>query len=153
MIQRPLRRALPLVLVFAALLAHGGEVMNSTRGGTIAVTDGGTASNRTTGFRGYASTETFVVSPLAKITIQCDQDAYVGTDVAGCDAGQCLELTAGTMFPTQVNGSQTLTGHAWNSDGGGAGHAVAYSGGWVAIAPVTGASTAVCKVFARSGLE
>lgn len=132
--------------------AHAGEALL----GKLVVSDGGTTANRCTGWGAYTGTGSFVVAPLTKVTIQCDAAAYVLTDVAGCDAGNCVYLSANEKFPTSINTSKTLTCKAFNSDGGAAGHSVTYTGGWVAMYPdpaaAAGAST-TCKVYSRKGDE
>ena len=143
------------VLVLLATAAWAGEKLL----GKLVVNDGGTTSNRCSGYSGYAATGAFVVPVLAKITIQCDSDAYVLTDAAGCDAGQCIKLTAGTLFPTSVNVSKTLSCGAFNSDGGVAAANslnVSYTGGHVAMSPLESAAAGAittCRVFSRAGTE
>ncbi len=137
-----------------APLAWAGETLM----GTINVTDGGTATNRTTGYVAYACPANatggcFEIGTNNKITVQCDQACFIGANVSGCDAGQCLKVAADEKFPTSVSSQAlTLTGRAFNSDGGTAGVAVTYTGGWFAASPVSGAAC-VCKVFLRSGTE
>lgn len=128
------------VLALIGLSAWAGETLL----GTIVVSDGGTASNRTTG-------TTFVVSPLSKISIQCDQAGFVLTDVPGCDAGKCVEVASKQFFATSVNTNKTFTSCAYNADAGCT--AVTYTGGYVAAAPASGAASMVCRVFSRNGLE
>lgn len=133
-------RNLVLAACLAASAAWAGEVLL----GTLKVTDGGTVANRTT-------QTPFLVPANALLSIQCDVDSYVMTDVANCDAGTCVKLGAGMLLPTSVNSSKTLTGYASNPDGGAA-LAVTYTGGWVASAPASGA-TSTCRVFSRTGQE
>jgi hypothetical protein len=124
--------------------------------GTIIVTDAGTSTNRTTGWGAYAGTGSFVVKPLTKISIQCDQASLVLTDVAGVDAGTGIRVAADQAFPTSVNTNKNLTGYSFNSDGGVAAanrNAVTYNGGWVAVAPITGNSISYCRVYSRKGDE
>jgi len=134
--------------------------------GTILVSDAGTGSNRTAASSAGAPTTYinrtrcsagFVVTPQSKISVQCDQAAYVGVNVAGCDAGTCVELAAKQFFTTSVGAAQTLTARAWSWDGGSQAAAsacvVTYTGAWVAVAPVTGAAAATCRVFERQGNE
>lgn len=142
-----MRKPLAVLLVLLATAAWAGEALL----GRLVVTDGGTTTNRCTLWHNYAGGSAFVVSPLSKISIQCDGDAYVLTDVAGCDAGQCLKVTSGTIFPTSVNTSKTLTCKAFASDAGTAGHAVTYTGGHVAMACASGPCT--CGVYSRKGDE
>jgi hypothetical protein len=146
-------RKFTAVVLLAPALAFAGEVLL----GTLIVSDGGTVSNRTTGWTAYACPSNttggcFVVQPLSKVSIQCNQAAYVITDLAGADAGTGVRLDADQFFQTSVNTNKTLTGHAYNSDGGTAGHAVTYTGGWVAAAPQSGASLS-CRVWSRKGDE
>lgn len=133
-------RNLVLAATLTATAAWAGEVLL----GTLKVTDGGTVANRTTG-------TPFLVPSNALLSIQCNEDSYVLTDAAGVDAGTGIKLSAGMLLPTSVNSSKTLTGYASNPDGGAA-VAVTYTGGWVASAPASGA-TSTCRVFSRSGQE
>lgn len=145
-----MRRLIFAAAVCVATVVFAGEKLL----GTITVTDAGTASNRTTGYRAYATTESFVIAPPSKISIQCDQDSMVGTDVSGCDAGTCVRLAANQLLPTSVDTVRNLSGCAWNSDGGTGCVNVTYSGGWVAVSVTTDAgNVAVCRVFSRSGME
>lgn len=133
--------------------------------GIITVTDGGTASNRsmcasdaggTTDVRtsGCASAFLpFVIPTSTKITIQCDQAAYVATGLAGVDAGSGMKLAVDEKFPTSTGATRYICTAASNGDGGSAAVGVCYSGGWVSIAPLVGSSLAVCRVFARLGTE
>lgn len=134
-------------------VAHAGEKYL----GSLVVSDGGTVANPCSGWGAYkGDAGAFGLPSLALVTIQCDGIAYVLTDVAGCDAGRCVYLAANTPFPTSVNGAKSLACKAFASDGGVAGHAVTYSGGWLAMSPdyAAGASTVTtCKVFDRSGKE
>ncbi len=135
-----------------ALAASGGEKPL----GIIIVTDAGTQSNRTTGYTAYATATAFSIGPQSKISVQCDQDCYVCTDAAGCDAGTGVNLGAGMLLPTSIGTSVCLTGKSYNSDGGTAGNPVTYCGGWLSVAPWNtdgGGTTAVAHVFSRSGLE
>ena len=143
-----MRRLILAAAIAVATVAYAGEKYL----GVLIVTDAGTVSNRTTGYAAYTAAGAFVVQPPAKISIQCDQDSFVGVDVPGCDAGQCLKLLAGQLLPTSVDTARSLTGYVVNSDGG-ANLAITYSGGWVASAPVTGNAVSVCKVFSRQGME
>lgn len=126
--------------------------------GTLIVSDGGTVTNRTSGYTNYAcpanTTGGCFLLPVgvsAYISVQCDQASYVLTDVAGCDAGQCLKLAADQLLTTSVNTVKNLSAYVINSDGGAA-LAITYNGGWIASAPVSGASS-VCRVFDRRGNE
>ena len=112
--------------------------------GTLTVSDGGTIANRTTG-------TTFIVPPLEKITVQCDEASWFLTDVATCSATTCLRIAALEKLPTSVNASKALTGYSYNADAG-PGIAVTYTGGWVASMPVSGA-TSTCQVFSVKGDE
>lgn len=135
-----------------APLAHAGEALL----GKLVVSDGGTTANRCTGWEAYAGAGSFVVTPLTKISIVCDSTAYVLTDVAGCDAGNCVKLAADQFFTTSVNVAKNLTCKAFASDGGVAGHAVTYNGGWVAMSPDPGAgagAVTTCRVYSRKGDE
>lgn len=127
--------------------AHAGEILL----GKMVVIDAGTTTNRCTGWSGYSGGGAFTINPKSLISIQCDAAAYVLTDVAGCDAGTCVAVQAGQFFTTSVNASKTLLCKAYNSDGGTAGHAVTYTGGWVAMAPA--AASATCFVYERNGGE
>ncbi len=75
------------------------------------------------------------------------------TDVPGVDAGTGLKLAADEKFPTSVNSYTSKPANALNGDGGSAAVGVYYCGGWVAVAPVPGASLAVCRVYQRNGFE
>jgi len=149
-----------LLACFVAFLSPFAPVLDAWAGesllGKLVVNDGGTTTNRCTGWSAYAGAGAFVVSPLSKITIQCDGIADILTDVGGCDAGACLRVVANEKFPTSVNTNKTLTCKAYNSDGGTAGVSVTYTGGWVAMSPdpATAAGVATtCKVYARTGTE
>ncbi len=145
-----MRRLIFAAAVCVATAAIAGEKYL----GTITVSDAGTSTNRTTGYRAYTTTESFVIAPPAKISIQCDNDAMIGTDVSGCDAGKCVRIGANQLFPTSVDTARNLTGCGWNSDGGTGCVAVTYSGGWLAVGtPADAGPLAICRVFSRSGQE
>lgn len=92
--------------------------------GTITATAPTAQSNSTTGVP-------FTVPANAKLSIQCDADAYVvvGTSPVTATSGE-VRIAAGSLFPTSTG-----------SGGAGA----------ISILPVTG--TAICNVFVRSGNE
>lgn len=149
-------RLLLLAAAVAALAmpAHAGEQLI----GRIVVSDGGTATNRTTNWAAYtcarfteASGGCFEYS--GKITIQTDEGCYVGTDRAGCDAGTCMKLAVDEKLPTSCSTPKNLTGKAFNSDAGTAGHEVTYYGCWVAVSPPIGGATCNAKIFSRTGTE
>ncbi len=153
-------RELVAVLTLLATAAWAGESLL----GIIMVTDAGTGTNRTaaaaaaaptTFINGSKCSAGFEVTPLTKISVQCDEAAFVATDAAGCDAGTCVELAAKQFFTSTVNSSKTLTARAWSWDAGAQSTpcVVTYTGGWVAVSPVGGASRAVCRVFSRKGDE
>ncbi len=148
-------RRLVLLAVCFATAAWAGEKLL----GKIVVTDAGTQSNRTTGATAYAWAGAFAVAPLSKISIQCDQDSYVGTDVATCSSSTCLRIAAGQLLPTSLGSAVTLTGKGYNSDGGvtsAGAPVVTYTGGWVAVAPWNtdgGGTSSTCYVFSRAGTE
>ncbi len=119
--------------------------------GKMEVYDAGTTSNRCTGYVAYASPTAFVVPPKAKISIQCDSASHVLTDVANVDAGRGIALAAGQFFTTSINGAQTLSCRAFNSDGGSAGHIVTYTGSWVTMS--ADSASATCNVYERDGFE
>lgn len=135
-----MKRTLVLIAALAAIVCYAGEI----RLGTIVVTDGGTATNRTTG-------TTFVVPTNSKISIHTDEACFVGVGVSGCDAGMCIPLTANQLFPTSTNAAKTLTGCAYNVDAGCT--AVTYTGGWVAVSPPSGGANCHGYVYARTGQE
>lgn len=150
---RKLVAVLALTAAVVATVAWAGESGTATSPllGKLVVSDAGTTTNRCTGWAAYAGGGAFVVPPLAKISVQCDSAAYFLTDVAGCDAGNCVKLAADQFFTSTINGSKTLTCYAFNSDAGIIGVPVTYTGGWVSMAPV-GAS-ATCRVWSRKGDE
>lgn len=131
-------------LVLIAALVAGAVWAGETLLGTIVVSDGGTASNRTTG-------TTFIVAPLTKISVQCDQAGFVLNDVPGCDAGTCIEVASKQFFTSSINASKTYTSCAYNADAGCT--SVTYTGGWIAAAPASAAASMVCRVFSRNGGE
>lgn len=130
--------------------------------GTILVTDGGTASNRTTGYTAYACPSNvnggcFEVGVNNIIDVQCVEDCFVCLDMSGCDAGTGVALGAGMLLPESTASiAITNTGKAYNSDGGSAGHSVTYTGGWISVSPWNtdaGGTTVHAKVFQRNGRE
>ncbi len=172
-----MKRLLAVVVAAAAVVglsgcssAWAGEVLL----GVVVVTDAGTGTNFTAGAPAATPT-TFIQgnksSTLAgcvtgfpiptgsagKITIQTDEGCLVITDAAGCDAGNCIALTAGQIFPTSVNTDKTLTGYAWNWDGGAATQAAACvvrtTGGWVAVAPPVGGAACHARIYLRNDKE
>lgn len=121
--------------------------------GTIVVTDGGTASNRTTGYAAYACGGCFTLNSLDKITVQTDEGCYVCNGLAGCDAGTGVYIAANEKYSDAMNANSTQTGKAYNSDGGTAGVSVTYTGGWYSVAPPLGGSSCHAKFRLRSGKE
>lgn len=115
--------------------------------GTIRTDDAGTISNIDTGYGNGLAGAVSVPFSLSvanqRLTIQCDQAAYVLTDVYGVDAGNGLQLAALEKLTTSIN-STARTGT--KLDGG------TFTSGLVSIAPVSG-PTAVCKVWTRTGAE
>ncbi len=144
-----MRRLILAAAVCVATVAFGGERLI----GRLLSVDGGTVSNRTTGWGAYTGGGTFVIAPPSKISIQCDQAAYICTDASGCDAGTGAKVATDQLLPTSVDTSRNLSGAAYNSDGGTTGVTVTYSGGWVSCSPDIGGQVCACKVFSRSGNE
>lgn len=136
-------------LVVGISKVHAGEggAVTGSAGliGMIMVQDGGTISNIDTGYNnGNYPNAAFNLSVAnQKLTIQCDQAAYVLTDQNGVDAGNGIKLAADEKLTTSINS----IGRTWTKLDGGS-----YTGGIVSIAPVSGA-TAICKVWSRTGLE
>ncbi len=152
-----MKKILVGLLLLGAVAVHAEDWI-----GTIIVTDGGTSSNRTTGYTNSnygISTKAFSVpAPNGKISIQCDEDAWVCTNRAGCDAGVGVAITAGQLFPTTTVAQSTQSGQSMNPDAGvgqASGFTVTYYGGHVSIAPnnTDAGCTAVCRVYTRSGNE
>ena len=144
-------------LALLAVCVAGPALAGETLLGTLISSDGGVVTNRTTGYTAYAcpantSGGCFVVTPQTKITVQCNQAAYFLTDSASASSTTGLRLSADQMFPSSINTNKTLTAGAYNSDGGSAGVAVTYTGGWVSAQPQSGASL-TCRVYSRSGTE
>lgn len=148
------------VVTLLAFSAWAGETLL----GVIVVTDGGTGTNKTAGATAAAPT-TFIngtrcnagfdIGPNAKLTVQTDEGCFVGANVTGCDAGQCLSLAANEKFPTSVGPNISMTGSAWNWDGGSQSTpcvVTAYTG-WIAVSPPLGGAACHAKVFQRSGTE
>ncbi len=144
-------RKAALLFVLVATSAFAGEILL----GTLVVTDAGSVTNRTVGNINSGAGQ-FVVAPLSKITVQCDQAGLVLTDVAGCDAGNCIRVAADEKFATSINTSKKLSARAWNWDGGAQGSAepvVTYTGGWIAAAAPAGQAVLYCRVYSRTGTE
>lgn len=123
--------------------------------GHLLVHDAGTICNRTTGGSATAAPTAFSVDFPAKFTAVCFQAGFIGTDIAGCDAGTCIPCAAGEKVTLQVKGSPTLTGKAYNWDGGAqsAPFSVAYTGGWFCAAPATGSAFIDVGAYPRTGAE
>ncbi len=159
-----MKRILIAGCLLAGLAAWAGESLL----GTIINADAGTSSNRSmcasdAGTSGDSNTVgcPTILLPFAipagtsagKITLQCDQAAYVLTDVSGVDAGTGLYVAANEKFPTSVNSAKNLWANALNGDGGSAWVGVQYYGGWVSTAAVPGSALSVCRVYSRNGFE
>lgn len=152
-----MRRLLLVAVSLLVATSFAGEKLL----GTIVVTDGGTASNRTTGWTAYACPSNvnggcFGIGSPTIISVQCDQDCLVCTDMAGCDAGTGVKLGAQQLLPTSTGQAVYLSGRAYNSDGGTTGTLVSYTGGWVSVAPWStdgGGSTVYARVYQRNGQE
>ncbi len=133
-------RAFLAVVCLACATALAGEFYK----GTIRVDDAGTMSNFDTGyFDSTAPNSSFALKGNSKITLQCDQAAWVTSERKSCDAGNCLKVAADEKFPTSTN---ALTLVSPTMDGG------SYSGGVVGVAPVSGV-VLTCRVFERTGTE
>lgn len=144
---------------FAPLAFAGDRLL-----GVILVTDGGTASNATTGYGSAgcsheydpagadACAQSFAIGPNQKLTVQCkDQGAKFSANRYATDAGQGVTLAADQFFPTSVGqsifvpaGTAAIAGLL---DGG------TYTGAAVAISPLAGASRAECNIMAPDGKE
>jgi len=99
--------------------------------GTIAGTGGPTSKNNS------STASPFVIPSMAKVTLQCDADAYVATDTTTATSTVGVKVTQDSVFPTSV-GSNLTTVSSTKS----------------AIIAVIGVSGAVnCKVFERRGNE
>lgn len=120
-------RKLVAVLCLAASTGFAGEKYL----GVIAGTGGPTAKNNS------STAAPFVIPSMAKITVQCDADAYVATDVTTATSSNGVKVLQDSVFPTSV-GSNLTTVSSTRS----------------AVLSVIGVSGAVnCKVFERRGNE
>ncbi len=148
-------RKLALLCVLMATAAWAGETLV----GVIVITDGGTGTNYSAGATAAAPT-TFISStkcnvgfeigaPSSFITVQTDEGCFVGVDVVGCDAGQCLKLAADEKFPTSVKKKITFSDPSWNWDGGSQATpcTASHAGTRVAVAPPVGGTACHAKVF------
>ncbi len=139
-----MRKLLVVAVVAIAVVAAPRAAAEAPIIGKIIVTDGGWGTNRCTA-------TPFVVPSMSKITVQCNQDVAVGTNVGGCDAGNCLTALAGEKFPTSTGSAVSLScNYTPLADAGS--NVVTHFGGHVAIQPVSAASV-TCKVFPRLGTE
>ncbi len=139
-----------LAMKYSLGVALAGEAgLNGTPGaiGCIRTDDGGTISNINTGYGNGLATGNCVPFTLSvanqRLTVQCNNPAYVLTDIDGVDAGNGLQLAALEKLTTSVN---SISRTATKTDGG------SYTGGIVSIAAVSTASV-VCKVWTRTGAE
>lgn len=141
--------------------------------GVILVTDGGTASNATTGYGSAgcaheydpagagACAQSFRIGANTLLSVQCkDQGAKFRANWYTVDAGQGITLAADQFLTTSVgqsvyvppgcNGIQTDGGPCFRPgvlDGG------EYNGGVVSISPLAGAARAECNISQRTGNE
>ena len=114
--------------------------------GRIFVSDGGTVSNVTTGYdtpcESTSCDKAFPIPTTSKITTQCDVAVYYDSAECAVDGGHGTRLTADQLYPDSTGSSIVCR----RADGG------SYSGGVVAIRPISGA-TARCIVKPRRGTE
>lgn len=124
--------------------------------GVILVTDGGTASNATTGYGsagcassagggwGGACAQSFAIGPNLLIDVQCkDQGAKFAANRSTVDAGDGITLAADQLFTTSVGQAILVS----LPDGG------TYTGASVAISPLAGSARAECNINERKGNE
>ena len=149
-----------LGVVYVALsLASGVAWAEGKMLGRILASDAGSSNNFNTGYltAGCANSaitgagscdQAFKIPTGTKITIQCDEAAFVNENVAWVDAGNGKALTAAQLYPTSTGGAVSYRGLGGRVDDAGV-----YSGAVVSIAPAVGASSARCRVYERLGTE
>lgn len=133
--------------------------------GTIRVWDGGSSNNCETSVLSidggsYNTGTPFQTIPgPGPISVQCVTDAFIGTDVRYCDAGNCLRLGAGLLLPTTTSTIRSpytfnlQTGYA-ATDGGNQGTtSTTCNSGMVAIGCTDGGRYCECSVYSRLGNE
>lgn len=107
------------------------QALSETPLGSIYVTDGGAAYNRTAH---VIDGGTFAIPQGSKITVQCTAPVYVCTDNTTCSSEKGIKIDTDVAFPTSV-GPAPESGSAL-----------------VSVRPVSG-STVICTVHRRTGNE
>ena len=103
-------------------------IIRSDDAGTITYFDTGYLNGKTKGI----SVPFNLTTANQRLTIQCDQAAYVLTDVYGVDAGNGIKLAADEKLTTSLNSVNRVV--AVKLDGG------TYTGGIVSVAPLPGSA-------------
>lgn len=153
-------RAVKLAVLWCITLSLSDAQAGERRLGTMIVSDAGTVNNATTGYgsAGCAGTDdgvpgettpgscdqAFRIPTSAKITVQCDDAAFVAANARGVDAGTGMSVAIAEKLPTSTRPGNVKVALP---DGG------TYYGGVVSIAPAVGSVSARCRVYERDGRE
>lgn len=119
--------------------------------GKITVSDGGYATNYSTGYGsagcvvGESCSQAFALSSAKLITVQCDGPAVVSISRASNDAGIGNVLTTNQFLFTDTG--KLMSRGVATPDGG------TYYGAVVSVAATPGSTGATCSVSSRTGLE
>lgn len=122
--------------------------------GKIAVTDGGYATNYSTGYLaagcpvGESCNQAFALPSKLLVTVQCDQPAVVSVSRASNDAGIGVVLAANQALFTDTG--KLMSRGVLTPDGG------TYYGAVISVSPTPGVGANVvttCSVHNRNGLE
>lgn len=112
--------------VFFAFSADAGERYLGT------LTSTGTAVTNAT------TATPFVITPVSKLTIQCDAASYIATDATTVTSSNGLKLNADVALPTSTGGQNPTTISSVPT---------------ARVAMISSSGTTNCKVFDRSGKE